>query len=314
MPTTSTTCSATDPPRLWGRLSERRPVVSPVLGALVAGVETSRVAEAIASVLAKLASPVRRLPNGRSPLNGTFLGHPVHPLLVTAPLGAWASACVLDLGGRDPRAARSLVGAGSLLALPSALAGANDWLDTDGAERRVGGAHAALNLCAMGVYAASWLLRAKHHRAGVVAGLAGVGLLATAGWLGGHLTYAMGVGVDTNAFSTGPQEWTDLGIEAQASAARLAQIDGARLAVTEVDGRAAVLGDRCSHRGGPLSEGKVVQDCFTCPWHGSRFDAVTGAVRRGPASVPQPVYETRRVDGSTQVRRKESRSLRTNPV
>jgi nitrite reductase/ring-hydroxylating ferredoxin subunit/uncharacterized membrane protein len=277
-------------------------------------IERSTAADRLTGVLGHLAGPLQRVPNGRSLLSGTVLGHALHPFLVTAPIGAWTSASVLDLTGRDPRTARSLVGAGVLMALPTALAGASDWLDTEGAERRVGSTHATLNALATAVYGASWLIRPRRPVLGVGLGLAGAGLASAAGWLGGHLTYALGVGVDTNAFDSGPTTWTDLGAVPQAGVAVEAEVDGAGLVATLIGGRCAVLANRCSHRGGPLAEGPVVDDCFTCPWHGSRFEARTGAVRRGPASLPQPVYETQEVAGAVQVRREEVRALRTNAV
>jgi nitrite reductase/ring-hydroxylating ferredoxin subunit len=58
----------------------------------------------------------------------------------------------------------------------------------------------------------------------------------------------------------------------------------------------------------------VADGCFSCPWHGSRFDARTGEVRRGPASIPQPVYETRPSGEGIEVRRQEIRALRLNPI
>ncbi|SEC30610.1 hypothetical protein SAMN04490239_3610 [Rhodococcus koreensis] len=94
------------------------------------------------------------LPAGRleDALSGTDLGHPMHPLLVTVPIGAWVSAGFLDaLGGTSARqAATKLVGLGALAAVPATLTGASDWADTLGAERRVGAVHAAKN-----IYAAS---------------------------------------------------------------------------------------------------------------------------------------------------------------
>ena len=277
-------------------------------------VERSTGLDRISGVLGRVAAPLQRVPDGRSLLSGTVLGHALHPFLVTAPIGAWTSASVLDLTGRDPRTARSLVGAGVLMALPTALAGASDWLDTGGAERRVGSTHATLNVLATAVYGASWLIRPSRPRLGIGLGWAGAGLASAAGSLGGHLAYAMGVGVDTNAFEAGPTTWTDLGVMPQAGVAMAAEVEGTGLVVTVVGGRRAVLANRCSHRGGPLAEGPIVDGCFACPWHGSRFDVRTGAVRRGPASVPQPVYETREVAGAVQVRREEVRALRTNTV
>jgi nitrite reductase/ring-hydroxylating ferredoxin subunit len=75
-----------------------------------------------------------------------------------------------------------------------------------------------------------------------------------------------------------------------------------------------VLADRCTHRGGPLSEGTIEDDCVTCPWHGSSFSLTDGGVRRGPAVAPQPVYDVRVEADGIDVRRDEPRSLRVNPV
>src|SRR5438552_15566657 len=59
-------------------------------------------------------------------LNGTWLGHPLHPVLTDLPIGAWTSALFLDAFGMC-RAADSAVGLGILSAIPTALAGMADW-------------------------------------------------------------------------------------------------------------------------------------------------------------------------------------------
>jgi nitrite reductase/ring-hydroxylating ferredoxin subunit len=74
------------------------------------------------------------------------------------------------------------------------------------------------------------------------------------------------------------------------------------------------LADRCSHRGGPLSDGELDGDCVTCPWHGSTFSVTDGEVVSGPATIPQPTYEVRLEGSDVLVRRAEERSLRANPV
>src|SRR6201999_1455255 len=76
---------------------------------------------------------------------GTPLGHPIHPALVAIPAGAWTAASYLDLVGGEAKAAQRLIGLGNVAAVPAAIAGVTDWLDTAGAERRVGLVHAALN-------------------------------------------------------------------------------------------------------------------------------------------------------------------------
>jgi nitrite reductase/ring-hydroxylating ferredoxin subunit len=136
------------------------------------------------------------------------------------------------------------------------------------------------------------------------------------GWLGGHLAYSLGVGVDTNAFETGPSEWTAVSVvrDGDAPLAR-AGADGVGLVFVESDYAIHVLADRCSHRGGPLSEGELTGDgCIQCPWHGSQFVITTGGVCRGPATIPQPTYEVRGSGSNRKVCRSESRALRNNTV
>jgi hypothetical protein len=45
----------------------------------------------------------------RDMLHGVWLGHPLHPMLIQVPVGAWLSASILDLTRGDERAARLLV-------------------------------------------------------------------------------------------------------------------------------------------------------------------------------------------------------------
>src|SRR5437764_12051192 len=84
-------------------------------------------------------------------LSGTWLDHPLHPMLTDLPIGFWTSAWVLDIvGGKGERdAARRLIGAGVLSAIPAALTGAADWSDTEGRSRRVGVVHAVVNSSAL---------------------------------------------------------------------------------------------------------------------------------------------------------------------
>jgi nitrite reductase/ring-hydroxylating ferredoxin subunit/uncharacterized membrane protein len=260
----------------------------------------------------------RLLPSGRfrDVLSGTWLGHPTHPFLVATPIGCWTCVSLLDgLGQRQ--AAQTLTAAGVLSVVPTAITGLSDWADTAGAEQRIGLVHLGLNSGATVIYASSWWARRRgHHAVGVALALVGAVAASGGGWLGGHLAYAMGVGVDTNAFEGGPTDWTALdgpvpapGTTASASA------DGVALVVlSDDDGEVKVLADRCSHRGGPLSEGFLANGCITCPWHGSRFAIGDGEVRQGPAVVPQPAYEVRRVAAEFQVRRNERRALRANSV
>ncbi len=53
---------------------------------------------------------------------------------------------------------------------------------------------------------------------------------------------------------------------------------------------------------GSLADGELSGDQVTCPWHGSVFCLRDGSVVRGPATAPQPSFETRIVDGAVEVR------------
>lgn len=268
--------------------------------------------DALARPLHKAVLAAARPGRLRDLASGSWLGHPVHPFLVATPIGCWTSAHLLDLTGHR-EAARILVGAGVISVVPTAVTGLSDWADTTGAEQRIGFVHLIVNSAATACYARSWWLR-RHHRPGVASAVAGGALATLGGWLGGHLAYGLGVGVDTNAFDGGPEAWTPLqGDLAVGDGLTSAQTDG--VAVVVVGGQAAVtrvLADRCSHRGGPLSEGRLDDGCVVCPWHASRFDVATGAVRGGPAVAPQPTYEVRAGEAGVEVRRSEPRRLRTN--
>jgi nitrite reductase/ring-hydroxylating ferredoxin subunit len=274
------------------------------------------VAGAAASVVGRLQSSVRL----RDVASGTPTGHPLHPALVAIPIGSWCSAIYLDLvgGKRHRRAARRLLGLGNLAALPTAITGANDWAYTHGAERRVGFVHALLNDVALTLFVGSWWLRRRGHPVRAVAwSMAGGGVTAVAGWLGGHLAYALGVGVDTTAFQGAPQVWTDVAAEADVLADRplLGDAAGVPVVLLRRGPHVIALADRCTHRGGPLHEGTVDAGTIACPLHGSRFCITDGRVVNGPATRPAPVFETRVAAGRVEVRRShEPRSLRTDPV
>lgn len=291
-----------------------------LLDATVAKIEQAAWLDPAADTVGGL---VRRLlPRGpvRDTASGTPLGHPLHPILVGIPIGSWSAATYLDLlgGKRNRGAARRLVGLGNLTAVPTAITGANDWAYTTGAERRVGFVHALLNDVALTLFAGSWWARRRGHPIkGIALSLAGGSALGAAGWLGGHLAYGLGVGVDTTAFQHSPEDWTDVAAELDVVADKPLRGDaeGVPVLLLRRAGEVVALADRCTHRGGPLHEGWVDHGTITCPWHGSRFCIDDGAIVEGPATRPAPVFETRVVAGRVEVRRSpEPRALRTNPV
>src|SRR5947199_3809019 len=104
-----------------------------------------------ADVLDRIGKPVSTWVGGvvghgpvKDVLSGTWLGHPLHPMLTDLPIGFWTSSLLLDLvGGRRAHAASDrLMALGILSALPTAASGLSDWSDTIGEERRIGTVHA----------------------------------------------------------------------------------------------------------------------------------------------------------------------------
>jgi nitrite reductase/ring-hydroxylating ferredoxin subunit/uncharacterized membrane protein len=262
-----------------------------------------RVARPVSGAVAKA------VPSGavKDALSGTWLGHPLHPLLTDIPIGSWTSASILDLigGRRSQLAADVLVAVGVVSALPTALAGLSDWADTEGPPKRIGVVHAACNLAALGLYTGSLGARMRGRRGrGVLLALAGMTVASAGGYLGGHLVFGDGVGVDVNAFEAPPEDWVDAAKASELEDRKplRVRVGEAEVMLVRSDGRIAALGERCSHRGGPLHEGEIDRACVTCPWHGSRFRLDDGTVVRGPATAPQPAYETRIVDGRIQVK------------
>jgi nitrite reductase/ring-hydroxylating ferredoxin subunit/uncharacterized membrane protein len=243
-------------------------------------------------------------------LAGTPLGHALHPLLTDLPIGTWTSASLLDVvGGRAARpAAERLIAAGILAAVPTAASGLNDWADTTPADdgvRRMGAVHAVANVAALGLYAASLAARrSDRHGRGVALGLAGVGALTVGGHLGGHLSYAKGVGVDRTAFEAGPEDWKEVYEDAALPEGELrrADLDGKPVVLARVHGQVHALGDTCAHRGGALSDGELAGDCVVCPLHGSRFRLSDGSVEQGPSAYPQPRYDVKVANGRIALR------------
>lgn len=134
----------------------------------------------------------------RQLLHGVPFGHPLHPLLVQVPLGAWTSAAVLDLiGGKgNARAAKTLVGVGLVSSGSASVAGYVDWSELDREQLRTGWVHQAVNWVGISLYGLSWMQRKRgNHGAGKVLGFAGLAVVGVGGYLGGHLAYRQRAGV-----------------------------------------------------------------------------------------------------------------------
>lgn len=132
-------------------------------------------------------------------LGGAWLGHRVHPVAAQVPLGAWLMATLLDLVGSDrhAEAVDALLLTGCLSALPTAVAGAHDLATTSGSASRVGLVHAVTMDATVALFATALLKRRRgDRRAARRLLLAGTALAGGGAYLGGHLVYRLGVGVD----------------------------------------------------------------------------------------------------------------------
>ncbi|GAC1333021.1 MAG: hypothetical protein NVSMB17_12870 [Candidatus Dormibacteria bacterium] len=275
----------------------------------VEGLEQSQALDGVSEQLSNLVQQLTGPDTVKNLLSGSWLGHALHPILTDLPIGFWSSAVALDfLGGDDAEdGADLLVGLGNLSALGTAATGLADWSDTVGPEKRLGMLHGVANTAGLALMTGSWLARRSGARAlGRGLGLAGLGVASASAYLGGHLVFSRGVGVQHAGFDIDQSvgEWTDVAAETDLAEGKPHPVEANGVAVMLVreNGQLLALASRCSHAGGPLEEGKFSDGTVTCPWHGSRFQLADGCVLRGPANIPQPRLEARVREGRVQVR------------
>ena len=71
----------------------------------------------------------------------------------------------------------------------------------------------------------------------------------------------------------------------------MVEAGGQKIALFKIGGNYYAIGDTCTHRGGPLSEGDLEGNIITCPWHGAKFDVTSGNVVGPPARNNVPCYK-----------------------
>ena len=72
--------------------------------------------------------------------------------------------------------------------------------------------------------------------------------------------------------------------------ATVVEADGRCIALFNVEGTYYALDNTCTHRGGPLGEGKLNGSVVTCPWHHGQFDVRTGEVVERPGRGTVKTY------------------------
>lgn len=138
----------------------------------------------------------------RTPAN--IAGHPIHPMLVTLPIGLWVFSFVCDLcfafGTGSPEwkvVALYTMGGGIAGALLAAIPGLIDLLSLPPEPRKTALVHMAINLSIVVIYAVNFWLRLSTPTAAgwVWLSLLTILMLLVSGWLGGKLVYLSGVAV-----------------------------------------------------------------------------------------------------------------------
>lgn len=249
-------------------------------------------------------------------LHGTWLGHPLHPVITDVPIGAWTTAAVLDgleLLGEEKYApgADAAIAVGLVGALGAAVTGLTDWTGTTAERRKVGLMHGLLNVGATALYATSFFLRRREDSRNTAIGLAmlGYGVAGAAAYLGGHLVFSEQTGVDHTATAAEyPMDFVAVLPENELAENTMRRVEAGEVPVllARQNGEIFAIAHTCSHLGGPLSEGELFDDCSVrCPWHGSVFSLEDGSVLKGPATEPQPKFEVRVNNGQIEVRLSE---------
>lgn len=265
-------------------------------------------------------------------LQGKPLGHPLHPALVHLPIGLFVFSLLLDIasflaadGEAMVRGAYYAMMLGVVTALLAAVPGLADWSDirADHPAKKTATTHMTLNLVAVAVYVVDLLLRSgrlEDERTPLLPfllSLLGVGLLSVSGYLGGTLVYDDGIAVGRHrrmtptpqrTIAAGSGKDADGFVEVAAAAALAegetlrADVDGTVMTIARVDGECFAVQEFCTHRFGPLSEGRLIDCEVECPWHRSRFDLRSGKVTQGPAKLDLKTFEVVERDGKILVR------------
>ena len=251
-----------------------------------------------------------RLRKAADILHGTWLGHPLHPVLTDIPIGAWTIAVLCDLvaAQRGPaeaaKIADALTAIGAVAAVPTAIAGVADYSAIDESAMALATAHGLLNSAGLVLNLLSLRDRAAGNRGrGVMFSATAFGILNLSAWMGGEMVYRKRVGVNHAADASGPESWQSAlsSDDLPQRTPKRVEVNGTPVLVYRDGASLFAIGAVCSHAGGPLDEGAIEDHCVRCPWHDSVFDLRDGSVVHGPATYPEPAYDARERGGKIEV-------------
>ncbi len=81
------------------------------------------------------------------------------------------------------------------------------------------------------------------------------------------------------------------------SFAKVVSVRGERIAIFKFGGKLCAISNVCRHQNGPLGEGKIIDGCVTCPWHGYQYLPESGA-SPPPFTEKVSTFRTKLLDGN----------------
>jgi nitrite reductase/ring-hydroxylating ferredoxin subunit len=237
-------------------------------------------------------------------LNGSWLGHSLHPVLTDVVVGGSTVAVLLEvLGWFGVDGLRTAVvwtlALTWISALGTIVTGLTDYKDTaTGDERNVAGLHGLINIVATIAFIVAFLAYlGPGGTLGPVLLVGGYLVLSVGAFIGGHVVFKYGYMVNHNAFARGrrAKEFTPVmpAAELAENTPTKASLGTTTLVLVRRGDVVHALKETCSHAGGPLAQGTLEGETIVCPWHFSAFRLADGAVRHGPASSRQVAYRAR---------------------
>jgi nitrite reductase/ring-hydroxylating ferredoxin subunit/uncharacterized membrane protein len=244
-------------------------------------------------------------------LHGTWLSHPLHPMLTDVAIGAWTMGALFDIiaighnSRQTEHAADTLTTVGAIAAVPTAIAGLADYSTIPKGAAGSGFLHALLNSLALILYLFSLRDRKNGDRGRAVSfSAAAYSLLLFSAWIGGHLVYKHRVGVNHTEPASKPEEWQAIMAENELheQEPRRVEVVGSPVLLYRYGGTIYATAAVCGHAGGPLEQGQFDEYCVQCPWHDSVYDLRDGSIVHGPTTYTLPKYAARIQNGQVEIR------------